>query len=62
MWIGPLSLAIFDMVTWIVGFGPVTGVDWFDQDRRGAMFFWTLLGWVPMLPVAALGAQIGDLG
>lgn len=60
MWVGPVGLAIFDMVTWMVGFGPVTGIDWYDEDRRSALTLWTLFGWLPMTPVAFLAAGIGD--
>lgn len=61
MWVGPLGLAIFDMVTWLAGFGPVTGVDWFDPDRRQALIFWTMLGFLPMIPVFGVGLWIGDI-
>lgn len=58
MWLGPLSLAIFDLVTWLAGFGPISNIDWGERDRIGAMMLWTFLGWLPMAPVGLIGLRL----
>lgn len=60
IWLGPLAMAIFDMVTWIAGFGPVSGVDWSVGDRQGTLLLWSMFGCIPMLSVFALGMWVGD--